>query len=189
MRGWVTRRETQYELAVPELPGISISVYKKKQKNSYIRVKEDGRVVVTAPLRVSRDYLSGFVSMHAEWIAAQRERAIARGAARRPEAPGEREALRALLREYIAYWEPKMGVRSAGFNIRDMKTRWGSCNVRTGKLTFNLQLIRFDRECAEYVVVHELAHLLERGHNPRFWGIVEKALPDYRERKKRLAGD
>lgn len=68
-----------------------------------------------------------------------------------------------------------------------MKTRWGSCNVRTGSINLNTLLACWPQECLEYIVVHELAHLHEANHSPRFHAIVERYLPEWRERKKKLA--
>ncbi len=178
--------ENEFVLLIPELPGIPVRVIRKRQKNAYLRVRENGEPVITAPLRSSKAYLREFLGSHADWVLKQIGEKRDRQTHFEPEKPGEREALRKLLEDYIRFWEPRMGVRSSGFRIRSMKTRWGSCNPVTGSMTFNLQLIRYPESCAEYVVVHELAHLKERGHNPRFWGIVEKALPDYKARKKLL---
>ena len=170
---------------IPGLEEIPVRVVKKRQKNCYLRVR-NGEILITAPLRASKEYLASFAAKHEKWIRKQLDAEEKNGRAFLPEAPGEREALRSILGEYIRIWEPVLLVRSMGFRIRNMKSRWGSCNVRTGVQTFNLQLIHYDKECIEYVVVHELAHLRARGHDPVFWGIVEKALPDYKERKKRL---
>ncbi|MFR6467952.1 MAG: SprT-like domain-containing protein [Lachnospiraceae bacterium] len=64
-----------------------------------------------------------------------------------------------------------------------MKTRWGSCTVQTGKIRLNFSLARKPEACLEYVLVHELCHLLEPSHNARFHGLMDKFLPDWRERK------
>jgi predicted metal-dependent hydrolase len=79
-----------------------------------------------------------------------------------------------------------MRVKSEGFTIRKMKTRWGSCNVRTHHLNFNLALARVPRECLEYVVVHELTHLLEASHNANFWNLMEYYLPGSKRLRKKL---
>lgn len=86
----------------------------------------------------------------------------------------------------MAVWAKKMGVRPAGLNVHRMKTRWGSCNVRTGGINLNTLLACWPQECLEYIVVHELAHLHEANHSPRFHAIVERYLPEWRERKKLL---
>lgn len=88
--------------------------------------------------------------------------------------------------QMMAVWAKKMGVRPAGLKVHRMKTRWGSCNVRTGGINLNTLLACWPQECLEYIVVHELAHLQEANHSPRFHAIVERYLPQWRERKKLL---
>lgn len=89
--------------------------------------------------------------------------------------------------QLLQAWEKKMGVRHTGLKVHRMKTRWGSCNVRTGGINLNTLLACWPQECLEYIVVHELAHLHEANHSPRFHAIVERYLPEWRERKKMLA--
>ena len=89
--------------------------------------------------------------------------------------------------QLLQVWEKKMGVRHTGLKVHRMKTRWGSCNVRTGSINLNTLLACWPQECLEYIVVHELAHLHEANHSPRFHAIVERYLPEWRERKKKLA--
>ena len=88
--------------------------------------------------------------------------------------------------QLLQAWEKKMGVRHTGLKVHRMKTRWGSCNVRTGGINLNTLLACWPQECLEYIVVHELAHLHEANHSPRFHAIVERYLPEWRERKKML---
>lgn len=77
------------------------------------------------------------------------------------------------------------GIQEPPLVIRKMETRWGSCSSK-GKVNLNLALIRATKECIDYVIMHELGHLKERHHGPRFWHLLEKLMPDYRERRKRL---
>ncbi len=86
----------------------------------------------------------------------------------------------------IAKWEPALGVKAASWGVRKMKTRWGSCNVKARRLWFNLELAKKPPECLEYVVVHELVHLLERRHDARFKELMTLHLPQWRQIKKRL---
>ena len=88
--------------------------------------------------------------------------------------------------QLMAVWAKKMGVRPTGLKVHCMKTRWGSCNVRTGSINLNTLLACWPKECLEYIVVHELAHLQEANHSPRFHAIVASYLPEWRERKKLL---
>jgi len=68
-----------------------------------------------------------------------------------------------------------------------MRTRWGSCNHRTGAITLNTTLVRFPVAALEYVVVHELAHLKHADHGQEFWSLVATALPDHLERRRCLS--
>jgi predicted metal-dependent hydrolase len=88
----------------------------------------------------------------------------------------------------IEKWENIIEVKSTGFSIRDMKTRWGTCNVRTKKICLSLQLAKKHPKCLEYVVVHELVHLLERSHNHVFKGYLDLFLPEWRQIKQEMNG-
>ena len=70
--------------------------------------------------------------------------------------------------------------------IRKMTSRWGVCNTKTHQITLNLELIHYDIECLNYVIVHELSHLLEGNHSRFFWNIVEKYYPNYKSIRKKL---
>lgn len=98
----------------------------------------------------------------------------------------EREALRAAIQTLIVHWEPVMGVKVERFSLQSMKTRWGSCNITRRSLRINLELIRKPAECLEYVVVHEMVHLLERYHNKTFHDFMSRFLPDWKSREARL---
>lgn len=77
------------------------------------------------------------------------------------------------------------GIQEPPYNIRVMAARWGSCSSR-GTITLNLLLIKATKECIDYVIMHELCHLKEKHHGPRFWHLLEKLMPDYKERRRRL---
>lgn len=86
----------------------------------------------------------------------------------------------------ISEWEPKIGREVAGWTVRRMKTKWGSCNRETGRMWFNLELAKKHPRCIEYLVVHEMVHLLERGHGERFTALMDGFLPDWRARRDEL---
>lgn len=91
-----------------------------------------------------------------------------------------RDRLRGAIPDLIEKWEPVMGVAVAEWRIKRMKTRWGTCNIRARRIWFNLELAKYAPACLEYIVVHEMAHLLERLHNRRFWGLMDQFLPHWR---------
>ena len=95
-----------------------------------------------------------------------------------------RASLAAAIPEHMVRWQPVLGVNAKSLAIRDMKSRWGSCNCRTGRLCFNLRLVEKDPKCLEYVVVHELCHLIVPNHSPAFWAEVAKCIPDWKARRK-----
>ncbi len=86
----------------------------------------------------------------------------------------------------IAKWEKKIGVQVAEWRIRRMKSRWGSCNPKARRIWLNAELAKKPLECLEYVVVHEMLHLLEQRHNNTFYGLMDHFLPDWKQRKTLL---
>jgi hypothetical protein len=90
-----------------------------------------------------------------------------------------RREARAELEASIARHAPKVGVQPGRLSVRDQRTRWGSCS-RTGTLSFSWRLALAPPEVLEYVVVHELCHLHEHSHRPRFWRLVERHWPSFR---------
>ena len=97
-----------------------------------------------------------------------------------------REELKKALPPLIAKWEPVMGVKVKKFFVQKMKTRWGSCNYTKANVRFNSELAKKPIECLEYVVVHELVHLLEPSHNARFHRLMTQFLPHWKLIKDEL---
>ena len=93
-----------------------------------------------------------------------------------------RARLREHIPEMVAKWEPRIGVTVADWRIRRMKTRWGTCNREAGRIWLNSELAKKPVSCLEYVVVHEMIHLIERGHNDRFRKILDRTMPGWRMR-------
>lgn len=90
-----------------------------------------------------------------------------------------RARLRERIPEILAEWEPRIGVRVADWRIRRMKTRWGTCNTAARRIWLNSELAKKPLPCLEYVVVHEMVHLLEPSHNERFREIMDRAMPGW----------
>ncbi|EFG2113639.1 M48 family peptidase [Escherichia coli] len=97
-----------------------------------------------------------------------------------------REALKKRIADLLPIWESKIGVTVDAWGVRKMKTKWGSCNTPAKRIWLNLELAKKPPECLEYILVHELVHLLERKHNERFKAYMDKLLPDWQERKDLL---
>jgi hypothetical protein len=100
----------------------------------------------------------------------------------------QRQQLRARIPELIAQWEPVVGRRVEGWQIRRMKTKWGSCNTDAERIWLNLELAKKHPLCLEYIVVHEMTHLLERKHGERFTKLMDGFMPDWRARRDELNG-
>lgn len=86
----------------------------------------------------------------------------------------------------IAQWEQRMGISVERFMVRKMKTKWGSCTPASGSIRINLELMKKPPECLEYIVVHEMAHLLEPSHNRHFIALMEQFLPKWRLYREEL---
>lgn len=97
-----------------------------------------------------------------------------------------RAQMKLVLPAIIEKWEAKLNVKVNQYGIKRMKTKWGSCNIRAQRIWLNLELIKKPPECLEYVVVHEMVHLLERNHNERFYAIMDQCLPQWRLFKDEL---
>lgn len=80
----------------------------------------------------------------------------------------------------IARWEPVIGVQVADRGVKKMKTKWGSCSIQARRLWLNLELAKKPPACLEYIVVHEMVHLLERHHNDRFRALMDRFMPRWR---------
>ena len=97
---------------------------------------------------------------------------------------------RALLHEavpgLIKKWEPKLGVKVSGYFLQRMKTKWGGCNHRAGNIRLNTELVKKPKDLLEYVVVHEMLHLIEPTHNERFVALLEQHYPSWREARAEL---
>ena len=97
-----------------------------------------------------------------------------------------REQIRKAVPTLLIRWEPQLGVRPNRVLIQRMKTKWGSCNPISGHIRLNTELARKPPVCLEYIVVHELVHLLEPTHNARFQSLMDDAMPHWRQIRSEL---
>lgn len=94
--------------------------------------------------------------------------------------------LHGLVPELIRKWEAKLGVTVSGYFLQRMKTKWGSCNHRAGNIRLNTELVKKPKDLLEYVVVHEMVHLIEPKHSERFLALMTKHYPTWREARAEL---
>ena len=97
-----------------------------------------------------------------------------------------RAELKQRITDLLEKWLPRLGVTLCDWRVQQMKTKWGSCHVQNKRILLNLELAKKPPECLEYIVVHELVHLLERKHSERFKALLDTFYPSWREVKARL---
>ncbi len=215
---------------------VTVVVTPKRVKRLNLRVKTDGSVHMSVPLRVARQLIETFVRDKYDWILSAQRRVM--GKPENTASPcqngsvirmfGENLTLvvcRGTKDNYIAddvlylgvgdmdeerypsllEWALKrilmcaieerfrtlavqIGVSPTSYYVRRMKTRWGSCNTKTGRICFNLNLVHYPRACLHYVMVHELCHLVVPSHSAAFWELVERYYPDYKRARSVLNG-
>jgi len=97
-----------------------------------------------------------------------------------------RQQLKEIVPELISKWEKIIGVKSNEFGIKKMRTKWGSCNTEAKRIWLNLELAKKPKICLEYIIVHELVHLIERSHNALFVTLMNKYMPNWRLHREEL---
>ncbi|MFR5601532.1 MAG: M48 family metallopeptidase [Lachnospiraceae bacterium] len=97
-----------------------------------------------------------------------------------------REQLADRIPEVLERCEKRVGRQAAQWRLRNMKTRWGSCNIREARICLNTKLAKKPPQCLEYVITHELVHLYEGSHNARFWELMTRFYPQWKSARKRL---
>lgn len=177
--------------------GVPVEVERKRVLRLNLRVRADGSAHLSIPARCSLAEAQRFLDAHEAWLHDHVRRREARSAESGdglvplwgalvplPDgtAPDElyRAELTARLPKVAARMEASLGVRAAGWQLRVMSTRWGSCTPRTARIRVNVRLAAYPPTCLDYVVAHELTHLLEPSHNERFHALLADAYPDER---------
>ncbi|WP_187620305.1 M48 family metallopeptidase [Selenomonas ruminis] len=221
--------------------GQVVYVKRKRIKNMYLRVqKPDGRIEVTAPLRMKREAVTDFLAKHWQWVGkkqqAMREKLTSQNLTRQYQTGDKvplwgqyydlvvrdsasrqasvfcketriiltvpsyatveqrREIVNGLYRRQLEQAIPKLlprceaivGKKAAECRIRNMKTRWGTCNIVKTRVWLNLQLAKYKPEALEYVMLHELTHLWVANHGPAFKARMDKYCPDWRRIRQEL---
>ena len=160
------------------LKQIPYEIVYSARKTLAVQVKADGSVVVRAPKRMAKYKIEAFLKEKQDWIHTHREKALAaaeqKAANRLTEAERKAAVKRAaqMLAEKTAHFAKEMGVTYGRITIREQKTRWGSCSLKTGTLAFSRRLCVAPLPAQEYVVVHEFCHFAHPNHGPGFWAAV-----------------
>ena len=163
---------------------------RSKRRTLSLEITNDCRALVRAPMQLSQEEIDQFVANHESWIKINIERVRQHTAAIPPDATVEeiaalKEKARAILPGKVAYWSGVMGVKPTGLKITAARKRYGSCSGKNS-LCFSCFLMNYPEEAIDLVVVHELCHIKEKNHGPRFYALLAQYLPDHAERKKLL---
>ncbi len=164
--------------------GIEIEIQKKKIKNLHLHVRPDGRVYISAPKWTSEAEIVRFARANIGWIEAKRKQY--------GEKPGpeyyksRKKELDQKIMLLLPKWENITGLRCQNWHTRYMTSRWGSCIPSKGRLCFNLQLVDKPERCLEYVILHELLHLIHPGHGADFKSDLTYYMPEWRAITKEL---
>ena len=173
--GWIKRQQARFKAQARQSDREMVS----GESHYYLGRRYRLRVVErNGPSRVvlrNRNTLE--LQMRGEYNAKKREEVLLRW---------YRERLRELVPPLMAKWEEILDIRAAAFGIRKMKTKWGTCNVTARRIWLNLELAKKPEKCLEYIVVHELVHLIERHHNDSFIALLDLHLPHWRHHRKIL---
>ena len=174
---------------------VPVIITRRRTSRLSMRIGKDGSVRVSAPWLTSRRAIEEFVSSHEDWI----EQALVRTAAKRSASeafysgldistPAKRKEaagrLAAIVEPMLESHAAEMGVEPASVSFRATKTRWGSCNPKTRSLNLSLYLLLLPPWCIEHVVVHELAHLLVPNHSRRFYAVMDRHFPRWRDARR-----
>ncbi|MGN0154692.1 MAG: M48 family metallopeptidase [Lachnospiraceae bacterium] len=168
---------------------IPVTLQRGKRKTLAIKITREGSLLIKAPRQMRENEIERFVRQKRYWIYKQTKRVLEENRNRVVRSEEETEALRKQAREILTertdYYKEILKVDYQRIRIGNPKTRWGSCSSR-GTISYNWHLILMPDRILDYVVVHELCHLLEMNHSPAFWKKVSDVLPDYQSRRKWL---
>lgn len=171
---------------------LEVWIIEKRVKRLTLRVQPpDGRIEVTVPRATPDSLVADLVRSHRDYIAKSQAKvstspmAQAEGATK-AEVRAWRKVVEACVPALVEQWAPILGVQVGKLAYRNMKSRWGSCQPSTGRICINVRLALYPPECLEYVVVHELCHLLVPGHGPAFHQLMDRVMPDWKKRRAKL---
>ncbi len=201
------------ETAIYELNGLRVQLAFKKIKYLRLKIDRSAQIKLSAPLKTSQKMINAFLQKHEKWIQNTLQKtkqnddktsflgqkydlfisSVATGVKIEQNtitAPSikawqsYRDAkLKELIAHHIAIYQPKIDKTINRISYKNMSSRWGSCNHKKGYLNFSLQLANMATEFIEYVVWHELCHLIHPNHQAGFWQLLASYMPDFKARQ------
>lgn len=162
----------------------------KRARRMRLAIYCDGNFVVTAPRNINQSIIEQFIIKKSQWIIDKLEyfksisgQVFAKGTKKDYEEYKDKALI--LAQKRIDYFNKNYGFKFNKINIKNQKTRWGSCS-RKGNLNFNYKIALLPERLADYIIVHELCHLKEFNHSQKFWNLVAKVMPNYLENRNNL---
>jgi predicted metal-dependent hydrolase len=162
-----------------------------KRKTLAIKITPQGSVHVSAPKLTPKWYINSFIQSRSSWIEkhlvaiSRHKLIISQPSLDEFELKEHKKQAQKIINIQIEKWSRIMNLTYEKSRISSAKTRWGSCSF-TNIISINWRLILLPEVCLEYVVIHELAHIIEKNHSKNFWNIVEKYCPNYKITRKTL---
>lgn len=179
------------DISMTDITHLSVTIKKRQgTRGMRLRVRDDGSVTLTVPRFLSLKAAHQFLATKEDWIVAAQKRMAAMSPRLLNQGGSDeyrhhKEEVRRRVTERVAFFQKKYSVTASGISIRNQRSRFGSCSSR-GHLSFNYRLLFLPPALLEYVIVHEVCHLREMNHSPRFWALVAWQIPDYQARKREL---
>ena len=173
-RNWIEKKQQKYKIQPIRLP--------KEYMSGETHYYKGDRFLLNVILHAAKakvEIRDNYIDLYVRYgsIAEQREQVLINW---------YRQQLKAELPALIAKWEKIIGVKTNDWGVKKMKTRWGTCNTQAKRIWLNLELIKQPQHCLEYVVVHELVHLLERTHSVRFYAYLTQFMPNWKIYERKL---
>ncbi len=154
-----------------------------------VEIGEGGKVIVRAPRLYPVRKIEQFLKAREDWITSHAE--MQRSREEKHGEPGDEERRRLIaaakteIPPKVERYAEIMGLRYSGIKITGARTRFGSCSPKNS-LCFSWRLMQYPDEAVDYVVVHELSHIVHKNHGPRFYALVESVMPDWKRRRSLL---
>ncbi|MCL1957561.1 MAG: M48 family metallopeptidase [Fibromonadales bacterium] len=176
-----------------KIDGLQVLAERKRVRSVRLYISQkDLQAHLTIPYYASEKFALDFLNKNIKWLKRTMEKIKTNPPpALRQEAEiseKEMEELKKLISNLLPQWEFRLGVKAKNWKLRKMKTQWGNCKMKTGEITFSTGLIKKPLHCIEYVVAHELAHLIEANHSEKFYAVIAKHFPYWKEARTELNG-
>ncbi len=161
-----------------------------RTRHLHLIIYGDGSFVVSAPRYLSSKFIKRFITQKSSWIIKKlapfkTKAPVLSAVEQKQKYLKYKETARLLIQQRITHFNKFYNFKFGRISVRNQKTRWGSCS-KAGNLNFNYKLALLPVRQVDYIIVHELCHLQELNHSPRFWALLKQTIPDYIEIKKEL---